>query len=130
MNTQSMKNKKENLNLPDIYKLTEEERNEARILFKELIKMSLTEKRKYYIGIPEHIIYNFLRGAPLFKGINNVKDSNRAIYGQWGLHYGLTWEYLATHSQAKEVHQKFSRIIGYKYEPILKTIRQEFFNKM
>lgn len=121
--------KKENLYVPDDYKPSEQERKEAIILFKELMKYSLDQKIKGYVGLPEHIIYNYFRGVDLFRGINSVKDHNLNIYRQYSYYYRMGWDSLATDYPAKEYHQKLSRILGYKYEPILKNIRQAFFNK-
>jgi len=114
-----------NLSIHMDYDITEEERKESLAIYKELIKLSLDKKDKGFIGIPEHVIYNWLRGVPLFRGMEKVKKTNRSIYAQWGW-YDQNWEYLATDSRAKEFHQRFSRVVGYKYLPILKCIKDEF----
>lgn len=121
--------KEENLYVPDVFKPSEQERKEAVALLKELMKLSHDQKTKGYIGLPEHIIYNYFRGANLFKGIKSVKNNNLNVYYQYGVHIQRGWHCLATDYPAKEYHQKLSRILGYKYEPILKQIRQAFFYK-
>lgn len=113
------------LTIPFCYELSEEERIQSLKLFKDLIDESYKNKKKRNIGIPEQMIFNYLRGAPLFKGINNVKKDNREIYSQWGWHE-KGWEDLAINAEEKIVYQKFSRIIGYKYTNTLKCLKDAF----
>lgn len=115
-------NKVININLSENYQLTEEEKKESLILWKKLIKNSYKKENKRKTGLPEHLIYNLLRDKNIFSGVSNINRSNGNIYGQFSMSYGQSWAYLATHSENKEYYQKLSKIVGYKYEYILKAI--------
>lgn len=119
----------ENLTLPMDYKPSLEEKKEALMIFKELMKHSLEKREKGFIGLPEHIIYNYLRGVPLFKGIKKVRPENYNLYKTYSLYYSQGWHSLPISYPAKIYHQKLSKVLGYKYNKIMQRLQEEFYKE-
>lgn len=124
--------KTKNLNVSFNYEPTRLELQQGAALFKDLMKLSLNKKKKNYIGIQEHVIYNYLRGKPLFLGMNSIRTRQHPALFHYEMYYMDSWAYLPIKGEAVKYHQDLAKILGYKYFEVLKAISLAFnkqFNK-
>lgn len=102
--------------------LTRQERKESIALFKELFKKAYQEK--HLIGLAEHMIYNVIRNVDPNRGIKKIKPEN-IMFAYYDMYYAQSWYYLPTHSKVSDFHIRLSKILGDKYERILRTLPNE-----